>query len=148
METVTELKKENLNEIDMTGKITNSSIARVILGLSELSALNIPDFEINLSLAQTLSKLAFYEKAYNKTKGSLMNEHIMQDENGSFVVDGGKFFVFKTAKDKEIYTTEITKLNDIVIEGIDFRIKTSVLKELKGISAQTMFKINEFIIMD
>lgn len=128
--------------------ITNSNIARVILGLSELSTFDIPDFEISLNLAQTLSKLAIHEKAYNKTKSSLMNEHIMQDDRGSFVVDGGKMYVFKTAKNKEIYTDEITKLNDVVINGIDFKIKTSILKNLKGISAQTMFKINEFIVSD
>jgi hypothetical protein len=125
-------------------KITNSSLSRIIIGLMDLSKLDISDFEINLGITRLVSKLTNLEKEYNKTKTAHMNEHIAVNERGSYIVDGGKMYVYKSQKDKEEYYNKITELNETEVEN-NFKIKATDLKKINNLKASTMINIMELI---
>lgn len=125
-------------------KITNVDLARITQGLLELSKLNISNFEINLGITKCVAKINPIQIAYNKTKTAYMNEHIAIDERGSYIVDGGKMYVYKSEKDKNDYYNKITTLNEQEVE-IDFKIKASELKNVKDLKASTMINIMELI---
>jgi len=128
-------------------KVKNLNIGRIIIGLSELGKLSISDFKINLSITKTIAYLSEIEQAFSKSKRALMDSYIAVDDNGSYLVDGGKFFIYKSKKDKEDYIKNVTALDEVENE-ISFSIKASQLQKISGLTSSTMTKFHELIIDD
>lgn len=150
METI--LNKESA-DVNMKEKqnidITYVSLTRILTGLTDLSKLDISDFDINLNIMRLIKKLSPLESAYNKTRKGCMDEHIaINESNGTYKVDGSQMYVYKSEKDRVDYFTKITELNNKKVEGITFTIKASELKKLKKINANILININEFVVDD
>ena len=130
--------------------IRTMDVQRIMVGLNELGSLEIPDFKLNYAITRLNVKLAGLDKAYVKSRKALMDAHVSVDERGMYVYnnDVDKLFVFKSIKDKDDYTSAINTLNETEITDITWTIKASVLKEIKGLKASTMMRINELIIDD
>ena len=128
-------------------KVKNLNIGRIIIGLSELGKLSISDFKINLSITKTIAYLSEIEQAFSKSKRALMDSYIAVDDNGSYLVDGRKFFIYKSKKDKEDYIKNVTALDEVENE-ISFSIKASQLQKISGLTSSTMTKFHELIIDD
>jgi hypothetical protein len=149
METV-----EKTNEVDKVVEkkeidITYVSLTRILTGLTDLSKLDISDFDINLNIMRLIKKLSPLESAYNKTRKGCMDEHIaINESNGTYKVDGSQMYVYKSEKDRVDYFTKITELNNKKVDGITFTIKASELKKLKKINANILININEFVVDD
>jgi hypothetical protein len=129
--------------------ITYVSLTRILTGLTDLSKLDISDFDINLNIMRLIKKLSPLESAYNKTRKGYMDEHIAVNEaNGTYKVDGNQMYIYKSEKDRTDYFTKITDLNNKKVEGITFTIKASELKKLKKINGNILININEFVVDD
>lgn len=128
-------------------KINNGILNRVIVGLNELSNCDIDNFDINMDISKTIANLSIAEKAYVKTVQVLMKKHIKKDENGELVSVNG-FYIFKSEKDKEEYQDSTEKLNDVIVNEDVCVLKASFLKDIKGIKASVLSKINELIVDD
>jgi len=145
---------EKTNEVDKVVEkkeidITYVSLTRILTGLTDLSKLDISDFDINLNIMRLIKKLSPLESAYNKTRKGCMDEHIaINESNGTYKVDGGQMYVYKSEKDRVDYFTKITELNNKKVEGITFTIKASELKKLKKINGSILININEFVVDD
>lgn len=125
------------------------SITRILTGLTDLSKLDISDFDVNLNIMRLIKKLSPIEIAYNKTRKAYMDEHIaINESNGTYKIDGNQMYVYKSEKDRSEYYKKITELNNKKVEGIKFEIKASELKKLKIKNANILVNINEFIIDD
>lgn len=127
--------------------IQNLDLSRAIIGLNELGNLDIPDFEVNLSISETMAELSRIEKVYIRTLNSLMKKHISVDEKGNFMVDNTNQYIFKSADDKKTYLAEYEKLTQHE-NRIDFSLYASTLKNISGLKASTMSKIHEFLVND
>lgn len=128
-------------------KINNGILNRVINGLNELANCDIDNFDINMDISRTIANLNIAEKAYVKTVQSLMKKHIKKGEDGELVSANG-FFVFKSEKDKDEYQDSTEKLNEIIVNEDVCVLKASFLKDVKGIKASVLSKINELIVDD
>lgn len=122
------------------------SLTRILTGFNDLSKLDISDFDINLNIMRIIKKLSPLESAYNKTRKGYMDEHIaVNEEHGTYKVDGNQLYIYKSEKDRTDYFNKITELNNKKVEGITFTIKASELKKLKKINGNILISINEFI---
>lgn len=146
METAVE-KTEKTNSSD-TQKILNINIKRIIIGLTEIGNLEIEDFNTNLSISKTIANLNVAEKAYTKTMHSLMKKHIKKNASGGLMLDANNFYVFISDKDKVEYEQSVEKLNETEVTEKIFTLKTSVLKNVKGIKGNMMAKCYEVIVDD
>ena len=133
METDLNLKeKQNID-------INHVSLTRILKGFTELSKLDISDFDINLNIMRLIKKLSPLEIAYNKTIKAYMDEHIAINEaNGTYKIDGNQMYVYKSEKDRNEYFRKINELNEKKVDGIMFTIKASELKKLKKINGSIL----------
>ena len=142
------MESENVTpEAESLRGILTMNVPTMIKGLTELGSLDITDFSLNLAISQVVAKLSPIERAYLKTAQGFMKAHIEVDERGIPKTQGeGPYmsYVYKSAKDKEDYLAEMAKLNNAEIK-IDLRIKTSKLKDLKGLKAITLMKLGVLI---
>jgi len=142
------MESENVTpEAESLRGILTMNVPTMIKGLAELGSLDITDFSLNLAISQVVAKLSPIERAYLKTAQGFMKAHIEVDERGIPKTQGeGPYmsYVYKSAKDKEDYLAEMAKLNNAEIK-IDLRIKTSKLKDLKGLKAITLMKLGVLI---
>jgi hypothetical protein len=124
--------------------IVNANIKRIIIGLNEIGNLDIGDFDTNLNISKNIASLNIAEKAYIKTHNSLLNKHVKRNEAGEFMSENN-FYIFLSDKDKAEYKVAVDKLNETEVTEPIYKIKTSVLKNVKGLKAISMAKCNELI---
>jgi len=138
---------ESENVMPEISGILTMNVPTMIKGLTELGSLDITDFSLNLAISQVVAKLTPVERAYLKSAQGLIKKHIEADERGIPKTQGeGPYmsYVYKSAKDKEDYLDEMAKLNNAEIK-IDLKIKTSQLKDVKGLKALTLMKLGDLI---
>jgi hypothetical protein len=142
------MESENVTpEAESLRGILTMNVPTMIKGLAELGSLDITDFSLNLAISQVVAKLTPIERAYLKTAQGFVKAHIEVDERGIPKTQGEgpyKSYVYKSAKDKETYLSEMEKLNNTEVK-IDLKIKTSQLKDVKGLKAITLMKLGVLI---
>ena len=127
--------------------ILNINVSRILLGLSEIGNLEIEDFKVNYAITRSIANLTVVEKAYSKSLAALQKKYVKMDENGNLSVQNN-FFVFNSLEDNKKYREELDKLNEFVVDVKVFAIKSSDLKDVKGLKALTMAKCHELVVDD
>ncbi len=146
METAeTTAENKTANDTQESKKIININIKRIMMGVNEIGNLDIEDFDTNLSISKTIANLNVAEKAYTKTMQTLMKKHIKKNDAGGLMVDDKNFYVFLSDKDKVEYENAVEKLNETEVTEKVFKLKTSVLRNVKGIKGSVMAKCHEVI---
>jgi hypothetical protein len=142
------MESENVTPETTEAKLLTMNVPTMIKGLTELGSLEIVDFSLNLVISRLVTKLTPVERAYLKSAGVLVKKHIEVDERGIPKTQGeGPYmsYLYKTEKDKEVYLSEMEKLNNTeVTEALD-KIKVTKLKDVKGLKALTMMKLGALI---
>lgn len=142
---------ETMAEVVPANAVLAMNVPTILKGLTEVGSLEIPDFSLNLKISELAQKLSIAEKTYLKSVGSLVKKHIETNERGiPMVVGDGPYrsYVYKSAEDKENYLAEMDKLNNTIVDGMENYIgflKTSVLKDVKGLRAFTMIKLGVLV---
>jgi hypothetical protein len=141
------MESENVMPEVQSGTVLTMNVTGIIKGLAELGSLAIEDFNLNLAISQTVSKLSPVEKAFIKSAQALMKNHIEVSESGVPITEGeGTFraYVYKSVKDKEDYLSKMDELNNKEVK-VELKLKTSQLKDVKGLRAITMMKLGALI---
>lgn len=125
-------------------KVLNINLSRIIIGMTDIGNLEIEDFELNLSIARNIIKLDIAEKAYLKTRKNLMKKHMKNNEFGVVLIENGNP-VFKSEDDRLKFIDAIDKLEQTEFKDEFSMIKTSSLKNIKGIKASMIANCHELI---
>lgn len=146
-ENVTPESESVTPEVQSGTIVLTMNVTGTIKGLAELGSLAIEDFNLNLAISQTVSKLSPIEKAFIKSAQAHMKNHIKVSENGVPITEGeGTFrsYVYKSVKDKEDYLSKMDVLNNTEVK-VELKLKASQLKDIKGLTALTMMKLGALI---
>ncbi len=128
--------------------ITNGKVQRIIMGLTQIGNLEIEDFQLNYGIGRSLSKLESIYKAFQKSELTYRNKYVKRDEFGNYLSSNG-FYQFSTMANCEAYTKAIDDLIDTPIpEEKLFKMKLSILENIKGIKGPMMSACWELIIHD
>ena len=140
-------KSEKVKTDHQVPTLSNAVVSRTIVGLTEIGKLDIEDFRLNYAITKTITNLSEVEKAYSKSGLSLTKKHVKVEDNGNFAIQNG-FYVFKTNSDKDAYEKGKEALDNQTIDVKVWTMKTSVLKDIKGIKATWMAMCAELITDD
>ncbi len=128
-------------------EIKNINLNRLINGLEQMGQLESSNFHLNYAVGKNLNKLGTLVKSYNKSLSALINKHVQMDEKGKPVIIGNEYD-YKSKKDRDAYIKSKTELDDIKSEVDLWKLKTSDLKDVKGITGVMLFMLNDIIIDD
>lgn len=140
-------KETKKTPVEKTPEIANINVSRIMEGYAQIGQLEIEDFNLNLSISRTIANLSLVEKAYLKSATAIKNKYIKKLDNGNFAVENNSY-VFNSAKDKMQYESEKEKLDNAPVTEKIWILKTSILKDVKGIKATMMSFCHELIIDD
>lgn len=128
-------------------EIKNINLNRLIGGLEQVGQLESSNFHLNYAVGKNLNKLGTVVKSYNKSLAALINKHVQVDDKGKPATIGNDYD-FKSKKDRDTYIKSKTDLDEIK-NGIDlWELKTSDLKDMKGVTGVMLFMLNDIIIDD
>jgi hypothetical protein len=128
-------------------KIIARWISTIKSGLEEIGNLEIEDFNFNYHITRNLSSLTSAEKAKAKSNNSIFKKHVEISDNGQAKMESGDF-VYKTPQSKEDFEKSMNTLNDSIVEGKLFDLKTSQLKSIKGVTPKMQARCFELITDD
>lgn len=143
------MESENVEMPVQESSVLTMNVPTMVKGLIELGSLQIEDFNLNMTITETVAKLKPVEAAYLKSAGVLIKKHIETNEKGVPLTEGeGPFrsYVYKSVQDKETHLAEMSKLNETPVKTVEVGIiKASQLKDLKGLTAFTMMKLGVLV---
>lgn len=128
-------------------EIKNINLNRLINGLEQMGQLESSNFHFNYAVGKNLNKLGTLSKSYTKSLGALINKHVQVDDKGKPATIGNEYD-FKTKKDRDTFIKSKTELDEIKSEVDLWKLKTSDLKDVKGINGVILFLLEDIIIDD
>ena len=140
------VEKPVLKGVDQD-KVTLNKVSKIKKGLELIGELDIEDFTTNQRLSRNITTFVAVEKAYGKSMTAALKKCAEGSEKGKFKIEN-QGYVFKSIEDKKIYEESVFKIESSPVEGKTFPLKTSQLKNIKGINATMMAFCNELITDD
>ena len=128
-------------------EILNGNLNRLIGGLEQMGKLESANFKFNYAVGRDLDKFGTLVKSYNKSSSALINKHVQMDDKGKPIIIGNEYN-FKTKKDRDAYIKSKTELDEITNKVFLWKLKTSDLKDVKGVTGVMLFMLNEIIVDD
>lgn len=128
-------------------EVKNSNLNLRIGGLEKIGQLDSANFKFNYAVGRNIEKLSSLGKSYNKSLLALINKHVLMDDKGKPIIVGNDYD-YKSKKDRDAYIKSKNELDEIKNE-VDLRkLKTSDLKDVKGINGVILFQLGDIIVDD
>ncbi len=113
-------------------KIINLNIERIIKGLTGIGAMDIEDFKLNYYITRNVAILSSVDQAYQKSLSALVKKYVKQEPSGNPCIVNN-FYEFDNKEKKEAFEKEKETLDEISFDDKIFYLKTSQLKNVRGV---------------